>query len=203
RPAPDLNQEIHDYINDARGIRPVTDIAPIETPDTESEELALPDVEFDEAGADDESDSAEIEDTTAEGVTDLSHLDPELIGIFLEEAYDLINSTGSALHTWSEDPSNRGVAAERQRDVHTLKGGARMAGVEAIGALTRVPEDLSQSVAERQLDAGRDMIALLAACHDRLAQMVEPAATQTPCPAAKELEQPVQAILRGENLPDS
>ena len=202
RPAPDLNQEIHDYINDARGIRPVTDIAPIETPDTESEELALPDVEFDEAGADDEFDSAEIEDTTAEGVTDLSHLDPELIGIFLEEAYDLINSTGSALHTWSEDPSNRGVAAELQRDVHTLKGGARMAGVEAIGDLTHVLEDLFEKVAEGQLEASSEMIDLLFACHDRLAQMVEQVATQKPCPAAKELEQQVQAILRGESLPD-
>src|SRR5690554_4666915 len=202
RPAPDLNQEIHDYINDARGIRPVTDIAPIETPDTESEELALPDVEFDEAGADDEFDSAEVEDTTAEGVTDLSHLDPELIGIFLEEAYDLINSTGSALHTWSEDPSNRGVAAELQRDVHTLKGGARMAGVEAIGDLTHVLEDLFEKAAEGQLEASSEMIDLLFACHDRLAQMVEQVATQKPCPAAKELEQQVQAILRGESLPD-
>ena len=120
------------------------------------------------------------------------------MGIFLEEAYDLINSTGSALHTWSEDPSNTAVAAELQRDVHTLKGGARMAGVDAIGDLTHVLEDLFEKVAEGQLAASSDMTDLLFACHDRLAQMVEQVATQKPCPPATELVAQVEAILRGE-----
>ncbi|AOY89593.1 hybrid sensor histidine kinase/response regulator [Marinobacter salinus] len=192
RPAPDLIGEIRAYMDTANGSRPVTDVSPAE-----------------EAGADDEVAAvAEPEETSTEdgvaeaaeehAATDLSHLDPELVGIFLEEAYDLINSTGSALHTWSEDPSNRAVAAELQRDVHTLKGGARMAGVEAIGDLTHVLEDLFEKVAEGQLDASDAMNDLLFACHDRLAQMVEQAATQKPCPPATELVTQVQAILRGE-----
>src|SRR5690554_1218450 len=190
RPAPDLIAEIHAYIDTARGSRPVTDVSLSDTVDvSEDQELPLP--ETDEAP----------EETTAEDelqATDLSHLDPELVGIFLEEAYDLINSTGSSLHAWSEDPSDREVAAVLQREVHTLKGGARMAGVDAIGDLTHVLEDLFEKVAEGQLDASGEMTDLLFACHDRLAQMVEQVATQKPCPPADELVQQVEAILRGE-----
>ncbi len=204
RPAPDLIGEIQAYMDGATGTRPVTNVtSQDEEPEAEAgteEQAPLPDVD-----EPDESDRATSEaDEAAEaqdGVADLSHLDPELVGIFLEEAYDLINSTGSALHTWTEDPSDRTVAAELQRDVHTLKGGARMAGVEAIGDLTHVLEDLFEKVAEGQLEASDSMNDLLFACHDRLAQMVEQVATQKPCPPADELVAQVQSILRGEALP--
>ena len=193
RPAPDLIGEIQAYMDTATGSRPVTDVSaaadePFE--DTGDEQAPGPEGSLVPAVEDDSG--------TGDDVTDLSHLDPELVGIFLEEAYDLINSTGSALHAWTEDPSNRAVAAELQRDVHTLKGGARMAGVEAIGDLTHVLEDLFEKVAEGQLDASDAMNDLLFACHDRLAQMVEQVATQKPCPPADELVAQVQAIVRGE-----
>jgi len=189
KPAPDLIVEIQQYIAEAQGIRPVTDIAP-------------------EAGAagetgDQDSAAGTAGEDADSDVADLSHLDPELLGIFLEEAYDLINSTGSALHSWSENPSDRNLAAELQRDVHTLKGGARMAGVDAIGDLTHVLEDLFEKVAEGQLEASSTMTDILFACHDRLAQMVEQVATQRPCPPAKQLEAQVQAILQGDEASDT
>ncbi|MFL1464576.1 Hpt domain-containing protein [Marinobacter sp. HN1S83] len=181
RPAPDLIGEIHAYMDNTRGSRPVTDVS---TP-TEDDDQPL----------------QAVQDEPEPEATDLSHLDPELVGIFLEEAYDLINSTGSALHSWSEDPSDRAIAAELQRDVHTLKGGARMAGVDAIGDLTHVLEDLFEKVAEGQLAASNSMNDLLFACHDRLAQMVEQVATQKPCPPADELVAEVKAILSGKPVP--
>ncbi|PXX93250.1 hybrid sensor histidine kinase/response regulator [Marinobacter vulgaris] len=183
RPAPDLISEIHAYMDSATGSRPVTDVNHDDTGPEGEEDIPLAELDEEEHG------------------TDLSHLDPELTGIFLEEAYDLINSTGSALHAWSEDTSNREVAAELQRDVHTLKGGARMAGVEAIGDLTHVLEDLFEKVAEGRLSASDEMNDLLFACHDRLAQMVEQVATQKPCPPATELVAQVKAILGGKPLP--
>ncbi|WP_449285894.1 Hpt domain-containing protein [Marinobacter sp. PE14] len=201
RPAPDLIGEIQAYMDSATGSRPVTSVASPEEeaePEFNDEERAsLPDVE---EPVDSDPETAETGETE-DGVADLSHLDPELVGIFLEEAYDLINSTGSALHTWTEDPSDRSIAAELQRDVHTLKGGARMAGVEAIGDLTHVLEDLFEKVAEGQLESSDAMNDLLFACHDRLAQMVEQVATQKPCPPAEELVARVKSILRGESAP--
>ncbi|HET8850866.1 MAG TPA: Hpt domain-containing protein, partial [Marinobacter sp.] len=197
--------EIQQYVSDARGTRPVTDIKPAEPEsdddnvddwnldETDDIELTLPTVEEDET-----PESAPEPEISEGQATDLSHLDSELVGIFLEEAYDLINSTGSALHTWSEDPSDKAIAAELQRDVHTLKGGARMAGVDAIGDLTHVLEDLFERVTEGRMDASPAMVDLLFACHDRLAQMVDQVATQKPCPSADELVERVKAILRGE-----
>ncbi|PCM43951.1 Hpt domain-containing protein [Marinobacter sp. ANT_B65] len=197
RPAPDLISEIRTYMDNTSGSRPVTDVdVPEEQDEAVSDETPLPIPELEEAGEIEEvADSGDSEQATY-----LSHMDPELTGIFLEEAYDLINSTGSALHTWSEDPSNHSIAAELQRDVHTLKGGARMAGVDAIGDLTHVLEDLFEKVAERHLEASSAMNELLFACHDRLAQMVEQVATQKPCPPAKDLVAQVEAILRGESI---
>jgi len=205
RPAPDLISEIHAYMDSATGSRPVTDVSEPE----EDDGIPLAELDEDDEGTGDvgddrtETPESAAEDTEEAHGTDLSHLDPELVGIFLEEAYDLINSTGSALHTWSEDPDNRDVAAELQRDVHTLKGGARMAGVDAIGDLTHVLEDLFEKVAEGRLSASDDMNDLLFACHDRLAQMVEQVATQKPCPPATELVEKVEAILSGKPLPSA
>jgi chemosensory pili system protein ChpA (sensor histidine kinase/response regulator) len=113
--------------------------------------------------------------------------DPELIGIFLEEAYDLINATGSALHSWSENPGNSILAAELQRDVHTLKGGARMAGADAMGDLAHALEDLFELIARGELKPGPELYEPLFACHDRLAAMVEQIATGKACPPAQDL----------------
>ncbi|MDX1800742.1 MAG: Hpt domain-containing protein, partial [Marinobacter sp.] len=188
---PELVADLQAAITDQQPLRPE---APLEEPDTEA---AIVDAaESGQQSGHETEAEAEAQDT-AEHTADLSHLDPELIGIFLEEAYDLINSTGSALHSWSEDPDNRAIAAELQRDVHTLKGGARMAGVSAIGDLTHVLEDLFEKVAEGQLTASDRMNDLLFACHDRLAQMVEQVATQKPCPPADELVAEVSELLSG------
>ncbi|SFR63135.1 chemosensory pili system protein ChpA (sensor histidine kinase/response regulator) [Marinobacter daqiaonensis] len=142
----------------------------------------------------------DLEDLDQEAATyDLSHLDPELVSIFLEEAYDLINSTGSALHAWSENTTDQTVAAELQRDVHTLKGSARMTGVEPIADLTHVLEDLFERVVEGRLSASQQMLDLLFACHDRLANMVDEVATSRPCAPARDLVARVQAILDGRS----
>jgi len=113
--------------------------------------------------------------------------DPELMGIFLEEAYDLINATGSALHIWSENPENSALAAELQRDVHTLKGGARMAGADAMGDLAHALEDLFELIARGEFKPGPELYEPLFACHDRLAAMVEQIATGKACPPAQDL----------------
>jgi chemosensory pili system protein ChpA (sensor histidine kinase/response regulator) len=113
--------------------------------------------------------------------------DPELIGIFLEEAYDLINATGSALHSWCDNPEDKMLAAELQRDVHTLKGGARMAGADAMGDLAHALEDLFELITAGQLKAGPELYEPLFACHDRLAAMVEQIATGKACPPAQDL----------------
>jgi len=203
RPAPDLISDIRAYMDSVTGAGPVTGVS-TQYGVSDDQQLPIPD-SGETAPEPDYHDPAQSEspaepDRDELKAADLSHLDPELVEIFLEEAYELINSTGSLLQTWTENPSDRNVAAELQRDVHTLKGGARMAGINAIGDLTHVLEDLFEKVAQGQLDASAGMNNLLFACHDRLAQMVEEVATGRPCPPAHELVHRIKAILAGQSV---
>ena len=139
------------------------------------------------AGADHSTVALQTEPSPVAHDTNSVTTDPELMGIFLEEAYDLINATGSALHSWSENPENSMLAAELQRDVHTLKGGARMAGADAMGDLAHALEDLFELITRDELKPGPELYEPLFACHDRLAAMVEQIATGKACPPAQDL----------------
>ena len=69
-------------------------------------------------------------------------LDDEIVSIFLEEAVDILESAGQALQRWLSDPDNAAPLLSLQRDLHTLKGGARMAEVEPVGDLAHELESL-------------------------------------------------------------
>ena len=189
------------YLEDAVSDADEEDLPELDVSDLESELEQLHEDIGDVADeAADDSDEVPALDAgngaEAAGETfDLSHLDPDLLAIFLEEAYDLVNSTGSALHSWSENPADTTLAAELQRDVHTLKGSARMAGVTPIADLTHVLEDLFERIADGRISARQDMMELLFACHDRLANMVDEVATSRPCAPATGLVERVRAII--------
>ncbi|WP_206508102.1 Hpt domain-containing protein, partial [Pseudomonas aeruginosa] len=61
--------------------------------------------------------------------------DPELVEIFLEEGFDILDSAAAALQRWIDDVDNTIELEALQRDLHTLKGGARMAEIGEIGDL--------------------------------------------------------------------
>jgi len=65
----------------------------------------------------------------------LDESDREILEIFLEEAHELQESLDRALHSWEQEPANTEGAEEAQRVLHTLKGGARLAGLTEIGDL--------------------------------------------------------------------
>ena len=126
-----------------------------------------------------------------------SELDPELLGIFLEEADEILESAAETLEAWREDRDPATVAA-LQRELHTLKGGARMAGATPIGDLSHTLEDLYDGCTSGSLEPDEGLFDLLHRCHDRLADMVEALRGGQPCQAAPELVQAVEAFLRGE-----
>ncbi|MEG3194091.1 Hpt domain-containing protein, partial [Lysobacter sp. D1-1-M9] len=77
---------------------------------------------------------------------DLTDLDPELVDIFVEEGGDLLDHSDGLLAQLRESPSEREPLVGLQRDLHTLKGGARMAGIMAVGELGHVMESLLEAV---------------------------------------------------------
>lgn len=125
----------------------------------------------------------------------LADLDPELIEIFLEEATDIIDSSGALLHQWRGDVNNTELVAELQRELHTLKGGARMAELAPIGDLAHELETLFEAIVERGFAASGDMVSLCLKCHDALAGMVDAVKSGQSIRQARELLNQVKAIL--------
>ncbi len=67
-------------------------------------------------------------------------IDVNLLPMFLEEASDLVPQIGKALRDWRARPDERGLPQSLARLLHTLKGGARMAGAMGLGELTHSME---------------------------------------------------------------
>jgi chemosensory pili system protein ChpA (sensor histidine kinase/response regulator) len=63
-------------------------------------------------------------------------IDEEIIEIFLEEADDLLENLDESLHGWTDDRGNRSYLDDLLRILHTLKGGARLAGLVEVGDLS-------------------------------------------------------------------
>ncbi|WP_248739943.1 Hpt domain-containing protein [Pseudomonas sp. MWU12-2029] len=113
--------------------------------------------------------------------------DPELLEIFLEEGFDIIENSGAALLRWQAEPGNRQEVETLLRDLHTLKGGARMVEIGPIGDLAHELEYLYESLSSGTLQSSVELFALLQRGHDRLAQMLDAVRAGQPCPPADRL----------------
>ncbi|HEY5601769.1 MAG TPA: Hpt domain-containing protein, partial [Gammaproteobacteria bacterium] len=118
--------------------------------------------------------------------------DDELVEIFLEEAEEIQENIDRLLHNWSKDISNHALIAEMQRALHTLKGGARMAGVKPVGDLSHAIESLMESVTEKRLPPTEEFPKVVHACHDWLSNAIEQVKHRqvlgSPAPLLKQLE---------------
>ncbi|TNB93973.1 response regulator [Pseudomonas jessenii] len=137
-----------------------------------------------------QSGSAEAAQPTA--VPDSAAYDPELLEIFLEEGFDIIESSGAALLRWQAEPGNRQEVETLLRDLHTLKGGARMVEIGPIGDLAHELEYLYESLATGVLQPSAELFALVQRGHDRLAQMLDGVRAGQPCPPADRLINAIQ-----------
>lgn len=63
-------------------------------------------------------------------------VDAEILEIFLDEADDLLEDLDSAIHRLGQNRDEKSALNELLRTLHTLKGGARMAGLVTIGDLS-------------------------------------------------------------------
>lgn len=117
-----------------------------------------------DADADADEDSADA--------LDFSVLDQELVDIFVEEGKDLLDHCDGLISELRAAPNDRDVIAGLQRDLHTLKGGARMAGINPIGDLGHGIESLLEAVAANRTDIDRSDVHLLERGFDRLHQLL-------------------------------
>ncbi|WP_458723445.1 Hpt domain-containing protein [Pseudomonas brenneri] len=122
--------------------------------------------------------------------------DPELLDIFLEEAADILDSSGAALLRWQAEPQSRQEVETLLRDLHTLKGGARMVEIGPIGDLAHELEFLYEGLSAGLLAPTAELFALLQGCHDRLAQMVEAVAAGLPVGSVERLIERIKSLVQ-------
>jgi chemosensory pili system protein ChpA (sensor histidine kinase/response regulator) len=100
-------------------------------------------------------------------------IDAELLAIFLEEAQEIMEAVGIALQRWQADPGNLKDVAELQRELHTLKGGARMAEMADVANLCHELESIYEGLHDGRVQLSDGLIPLLSSYHDILDDMLE------------------------------
>ncbi|AWY41700.1 response regulator [Pseudomonas putida] len=128
-------------------------------------------------------------------------LDDEIVSIFLEEAVDILDSADQALHRWLSEPQNAAPLSSLQRDLHTLKGGARMAEVEPVGDLAHELEGLYEGLVDRRYNYSEALAQLLQQSHDYLAQQLEQLQNHQLLDDPAELIEAIHAFRQGHGAP--
>lgn len=124
--------------------------------------------------------------------------DPELLEIFLEEAADILDASEETLQAWVDNPGDHSLVEALQRQLHTLKGGARMAGIKAVGDLSHSLESTVDKVVDGLLAHTPAMMDLLQLSHDRLVSMLEQVKNHEPVTPGDDLIQRVDTLAQAK-----
>ena len=108
-----------------------------------------------------------------ESSQDAGDFDPEVAAIFTEEATELIEASERALSDWRSEPGSAEYRLGLKRPLHTLKGGARMAGIMAMGDLSHELETLVMQVDNGTVAPNDALFEVVQASLDELARMRE------------------------------
>ncbi|MGI3744751.1 MAG: Hpt domain-containing protein [Janthinobacterium lividum] len=131
-------------------------------------------IKSDGAGATHITEMEEVSERLAQPAKPLSDdFDQEIVEIFLEEAMDILDIAGPALQRWLDEPENPLPLSSLQRDLHTLKGGARMAEIGPVGDLGHELESLYEGLLDRRCGYSPQLAELLVHSHDHLSLMLE------------------------------
>ena len=98
--------------------------------------------------------------------------DEDILKVYLEEAKELIDSSSQHLQKFRSNNSDLAALQALQRELHTIKGGARMVGAEGIATLAHEMETIYEELGSRRKPATRMIGNLLAVCHDWLASAI-------------------------------
>ncbi len=122
-------------------------------------------------------------------------IDQQLLPIFLEEADTLLPDTSAQLRAWKAAPGEAAARDVLRRNLHTIKGSARMVGAMRLGELTHVMESRVIAVIDGHLSASADVFETLEAQLDRLADAVDHLKLGDLAPALEETSAPLEAPI--------
>ena len=134
------------------------------------------------------------EDPQPEGTLGVADIDDDLLEIFVQEGADILDHADTMVARLREAPGERAPIVELQRDLHTLKGGARMAGLAPIGDLSHAMESLVDGLSEGGIRVDRAVVESLERGFDRLHVLVQRVAQR------RAIGMPLHAIARFERI---
>ena len=137
---------------------------------------------------------------SADSMREIDHTDPELLEIFQEEAFDLLQAIEASLTRWREDEDDRIAVSDLKRTLHTLKGGARMAGAMTMGSISHVTESLLQEVESGSVQVNPDLLDLLDEVHDTVAAMLDQLQAGQPVDDGSALQAKISALISGDTV---
>jgi chemosensory pili system protein ChpA (sensor histidine kinase/response regulator) len=124
--------------------------------------------------------AAAAEQDAASGVDVESSADDTVPGeaedtrrIFTEEATRILEIDEAIIRHWREASYDPRFVTEIQRELHTLKGGARIAGLTEIGDLSHAMESVLMLVSDEHLAPSDELLDVIEECHDRLQELLE------------------------------
>ena len=124
----------------------------------------------------------------------LTDFDPEIAGIFTDEATELIDAAEGALAAWNVDRSDSASLLALKRPLHTLKGGARMAGITPMGNLAHELETLVMQIENGLVTADDSAYAAAQSSLDELARMRELVVAGSGVPSGRRLIERIRAL---------
>lgn len=126
-------------------------------------------------------------------------IDQQLLPIFLEETDVLLPDTSAQLRLWKAASDKATARDILRRNLHTIKGSARMVGAMRLGELTHVMESRVIAVIEGHLNASTDVFETLEGQLDRLADAVDRLRSGDLAPPIDEvsmpLDEPIEPVL--------
>ncbi len=111
--------------------------------------------------------AAEVEPALPAGVG----YDSEIAGIFADEAAELLDNAEADLNDLQAGQNAAAAFDDLKRQLHTLKGGARMAGITAMGDLSHELESLLEREGDAQVSPHSNLFELVQLTLDRLHKM--------------------------------
>src|SRR5690606_16026025 len=131
-----------------------------------------------------------------EKISATASFDPEIAAIFAEEASEILENAETALQSYRSGGESEALT-ELQRLLHTLKGGARMAGVLPMGNLSHALESLVSGLSDGRVTAQDEALALVQRSLDTLQHMRDAIDSGRPLEGASDLIRDVEAISSG------
>jgi chemosensory pili system protein ChpA (sensor histidine kinase/response regulator) len=123
-------------------------------------------------------------------------IDQELFEIFEEEAAEILDASERVLQAWAAEPGNDDSLVEYQRNLHTLKGSARMMNITAIGDLSHLLETVLTRVVENTLEPSTSLFSALFVAQDQLTEMLEQVRIRRMPDASPDLEAMLEKLLQ-------